>query len=147
MIFCLSLNGQLILSLDLNNNFASRNEYHTYFTIRVISWKSTKAMWKRRNIYWSPTIIQMVTLFCLRILYTIANRNIIGFIFYVYFYLTILGWSNFSNCLSREISLSMAIGTPSSVSENRIFFNATIFCVVRSRARYTVPYAPAIIKN
>jgi len=57
-------------------------------------------------------------------------------------YLTMLGWSNFSNCLSREISLKMAIGTPSSVKENRIFFNATIVSVARSRARYTVPYAP-----
>ena len=36
----------------------------------------------------------------------------------------------------------MAIGTPSSVKENRIFFNATIVSVARSRARYTVPYAP-----
>ena len=38
----------------------------------------------------------------------------------------------------------MAIGTPSSVKENRIFFNATIVSVARSRARYTVPYAPEI---
>ena len=36
----------------------------------------------------------------------------------------------------------MAIGTPSSVKENRIFFNATIVSVARSGARYTVPYAP-----
>ena len=58
------------------------------------------------------------------------------------FYLTMLGWSNFSSCLSKEISLRMAIGTPSSVNVNRIFFSATISSVDRSRARYTVPYAP-----
>ena len=50
-------------------------------------------------------------------------------------YLTMLGWSNFSSCFSREISRRMAIGTPSSVSENRIFFKATICSVVLSRAR------------
>ena len=54
-----------------------------------------------------------------------------------------LGWSNFSSCFRREISLRMAMGTPSSVSVNRIFFSATIESVVLSRARYTVPYAPA----
>ena len=53
-----------------------------------------------------------------------------------------LGWSNFASCLSSETSLRMAIGTPSSVKENCIFFNATIVSVARSRARYTVPYAP-----
>ena len=50
-------------------------------------------------------------------------------------YLTMLGWSNFSSCFSREISRRMAIGTPSSVSENRIFFKATICSLVLSRAR------------
>ena len=58
-------------------------------------------------------------------------------------YLTMLGWSNFSSCFSREISRRMAMGTPSSVSVNRIFFSATIASVDLSRARYTVPYAPA----
>ena len=41
----------------------------------------------------------------------------------------------------------MAIGTPSSVREKRIFFKATIVSVARSRARYTVPYAPTILKK
>ncbi len=49
-------------------------------------------------------------------------------------YLTMLGWSNFSSCLSRDISRKIAIGTPSSVSENRIFFKATIESVDLSLA-------------
>ena len=53
-----------------------------------------------------------------------------------------LGWSNFSSCLSKEISLRMAMGTPSSVRVKRIFFRATMVSVERSLARYTVPYAP-----
>ena len=50
------------------------------------------------------------------------------------FYLTMFGWSNFSSCFSRDISRRMAIGTPSSVNENLIFFSATILSVALSRA-------------
>jgi hypothetical protein len=45
------------------------------------------------------------------------------------------GWSNFSSCLSNEISLRMAMGTPSSVKVKRIFFKATMVSLARSRAR------------
>lgn len=59
-------------------------------------------------------------------------------------YLTMLGWWCWSICLRRPISLSVDMGTPSSVSGTRTFFRATnLPGLCRSRAFHTVPYAPA----
>ena len=63
-------------------------------------------------------------------------------------YLTMLGCSYFSICLSREISRKVDMGTPSSVSGTRTFLSATIWpALAVSRALYTVPYAPVAFQG
>ena len=52
------------------------------------------------------------------------------------------GWLYFPRCLRRLISLRTFMGTPSSPSWIFTFFIATTVSVFRSRALYTVAYAP-----
>ena len=52
------------------------------------------------------------------------------------------GWLYFPRCLRRLISLRTFMGTPSSPSWILTFFIATTVSVFRSRALYTVAYAP-----